>query len=229
MDNQIIRIPKKYGELINTMEDCECWRLMKALFKRNNEWLNWLTLTYYNIIIVDINNIENQVTCWKLWGKKWGRPRKEKPQGLLNEKPPLYEKNNPNKDNISKYNIKEDNISKEIIVANKFATLQEIIKQEFNNDFITDIYNKYKLSKEDFKEECNLFVDYWNEKSINWKRCRWEKEKTFDAKLRFRTWMKNNDKWSKTIIINSDDEERKIKLKELEEKKKLLFNNLKKC
>jgi len=41
--------------------------------------------------------------------------------------------------------------------------------------------------------------------------------------------MRNNDKWSKTVIVNSEDEERKNKLAELEKKKKDLFNNFKAC
>jgi hypothetical protein len=80
------------------------------------------------------------------------------------------------------------------------------------------------MTKEEFKEECNDFVLYWKEKSINWKKERWEKEKTFDPKLRFRTWMKNNKKWSNRVIVNSEDQERKQKLAELEEKRKNLFN-----
>jgi hypothetical protein len=36
--------------------------------------------------------------------------------------------------------------------------------------------------------------------------------------------MKNNDKWSKTVIVNSEDEENKRKLEEIERKKRDLFN-----
>jgi len=38
--------------------------------------------------------------------------------------------------------------------------------------------------------------------------------------------MKNNKKWSNRVMVNSDDEERKQKLRELEERKKDLFNNI---
>jgi len=115
--------------------------------------------------------------------------------------------------------------SEELVVP-KVTTLETYIKKEFTSEFITDIYNKYKIPKQDFQEECESFVLYWKEKSINWKKERWEKEKTFDPKLRFRTWMKNNDKWSKTVVVNSEDNERDIKLAEIEEKKKLLFNKI---
>jgi len=36
--------------------------------------------------------------------------------------------------------------------------------------------------------------------------------------------MRNSKKWSNKVIINSVDEERKNKLKEIERKKDLLFN-----
>jgi len=75
---------------------------------------------------------------------------------------------------IVEYNRVEDSIVDYSIesvekksIAPKVATLQTFIKKEFNEEFILDIYNKYKMSKDEFKEECNLFVDYWNEKSIN--------------------------------------------------------------
>ena len=109
--------------------------------------------------------------------------------------------------------------------ATEVATLQDLIKKEFSLEFMKDIYKTYWVSKEDFQEECVSFVQYRREKSPRGKKERWEKEKTFDPKLRFRTWMKNNKKRSNRVIVNSDDEERKQKLAELEQKKKDLFNN----
>lgn len=125
-------------------------------------------------------------------------------------------------------NNKENNIiksiDKEVSIATKVATLESYIKNDFSLEFISDIYNKYNLTKTDFQEECESFLLYWKEKSINWKKERREKEKTFDPKLRFRNWMKNNDKWSKTVIVNSEDDENKRKLEEIERKKRDLFN-----
>jgi hypothetical protein len=45
----------------------------------------------------------------------------------------------------------------------------------------------------------------------------------FDPKLRFRTWMRNNEKWGTTKIVNYSEDERQKKLEEIERKKKLLF------
>lgn len=112
--SQIIRLPKKYWELFDTMEDEQVWKLIKCLI--NWKWdLTGLTKTYYNIIKVDLDNLEKSAMNWSKWAiywKLWWRPKKT-PQGL-NEKP-LKE------DKISKYKIKEDNIQ---IFLNKILDLQ---------------------------------------------------------------------------------------------------------
>jgi hypothetical protein len=56
------------------------------------------------------------------------------------------------------------------------------------------------MTKNEFQEECESFVDYRKEKNINWKKEKWQKEKTFDPKLRFRTWIKRNNKWNKKKV-----------------------------
>jgi len=147
-------------------------------------------------------------------------------QQITNKEPTNNQQITTNKNKENKEN-KENIISKDIYsseIATKVATLEEYIKENFNLEFITEVYKKYNMTKVDFQEECESFVDYWKEKSPNWKKERWQKEKTFDPKLRFRTWMRNSKKWSNKVIINSVDEERKNKLKEIERKKDLLFN-----
>jgi hypothetical protein len=130
-------------------------------------------------------------------------------------------------DSIVKDSIVYDSIEwSENSIAPKVTTLEIYIKKDFSLEFITDIYNKYNLSKDDFQEECEMFVEHWKEKSPNWKKERWEKEKTFDPKLRFRKWMKNKKDWSKTTVVNLWDEDRKNQLAEIERKKALLFNKL---
>jgi hypothetical protein len=202
MENQIFRIPIKYKELFETMDKCECWKLIIALMNKEIEWLEWLSLTYYNIIIVDIENIENQVKKGQEWGKKWGRPKKDKTPRDINSKTPPFWNQKPK---ISKDKINKDKISKDnnIVIATEVATLQNYIKENFDLEFITEIYNKYWLSKSDFQEECQTFVNYWTETSLNWKKEKRQKEKTFDPKLRFRTWMKNNKKWNSNLSFKN--------------------------
>jgi len=135
---QIFRIPNKYWELLNTMSDEDCWKLMKALFEWNNNKLDWLVLTYYNIIIVDINNIQNQVNKWRQGGLLWWRPKKKR--GVIEkEKGGLWNK----KPNIKESNINKDNINKDIYNnINNTKDIKSLVIHNFN----------YKISK--------YFLDY---------------------------------------------------------------------
>jgi len=103
---------------------------------------------------------------------------------------------NLTKPNLTKPNLKGTEITKNSI-ATKVATLEEYIKENFDLEFMEDIYNKWNITKWEFQEECESFINYRKEKNVNWKKERWEKEKTFDPKLRFRTWIKRSSKWNK--------------------------------
>jgi len=60
------------------------------------------------------------------------------------------------------------------------------------------LLNKFNINEEEFEDELEEFISYWTEKSINWKKERWEKEKTFDPNRRFQRWLRNNKKWNKS-------------------------------
>lgn len=49
------------------------------------------------------------------------------------------------------------------------------------------------------KDEANKFAKHWLEKSINGRKFRFEKEKTFDVARRVETWMRNSEKFK---IVN---------------------------
>ena len=155
-DNQIIRIPYKYSELFDTMEDCECWKLCKALFRKDSENLSWLSKTYYNIIIVDILNIENQVLKWKAWWKKGWRP-KNNPEGLDKNNPPLS--NLKTQDKVSKDKVKKDKI-KTVNRNNNSKELQsEIVWLSFSEKDISE--KKPETEKEEYwNPEINQMLDF---------------------------------------------------------------------
>lgn len=202
-ENQIIRIPHKYWELFETMNDCDCGKLCKALFSKNPENLSGLALTYFNIIIVDIENIEKQVNIWKKywklgaehWKKGW-RPKKENPGGGFS--------NNP-QDKTSKDKIRQDKIKIESKPEKKTEikkelkqkiSFKEILHSEIfqNEKFMKELWEKY--SENILKQEMVKFISHRTEKSPNWKKEKWEKEKTFDIKRRFKTtWMWNFEKF----------------------------------
>jgi hypothetical protein len=87
--SQIIRLPKKYWELFDTMSNEEAWKLIKSLLWLEVE-IGWLTKTYANIISVDLWNLEKSAVNWK----KWGRPKKEETTGYENEKPKVIRNDN---------------------------------------------------------------------------------------------------------------------------------------
>ena len=185
----------------------------------------WIWEKIYIKDSIEWDILENIFEEWMNMESKNGNKSEKSLIKYLSELPAQWTEHNSEPivyDSIVKDNIVKDSIQS---VAPKVATLETYIKTEFSLDFITEVYNKYWMTKEDFQEECEHFLNYWKEKSINWKKERWEKEKTFDPKLRFRTWMKNSKKWSNRVIVNSEDEERNKKLAEIEEKKKALFNN----
>ncbi len=157
--------------------------------------------------------------------KRWGNNNTTITPVITEDNTTITNDNKVKESKVKESKVKEI-VSIDLAIADKSATLESYIKQEFELDFITEVYNKYWMNKKDFQEECEWFVEYWKEKSPNWKKERWEKEKTFDPKLRFRTWMKNNKKWSTRTIVNSEDEEKKIKLADIERRKALLFNKI---
>jgi len=95
-DSQIIRLPKKYGELINTLNNEEAWKIIKEIFWYKQE-IQWLSKVYFDMINVDLKNLEKAAINWI----KWWRPNKEKPQVIT----PGYEKEKPL--DIKKHNLKE--------------------------------------------------------------------------------------------------------------------------
>lgn len=159
---QIFRIPIKYGELLNTMDDCECWKLIKALFIWKNDWLDWLTLTYFNIIMVDIYNIDKAVVN----GWKWWRPKKDKPVVIKKDKPVVIE--NENQVKLSKVKLSKDNIN---IISNDITTeVEEFWNTEINNmqEFIKEKVESLWYIYKPWKQERNRIKNILTAKIINW-------------------------------------------------------------
>jgi len=161
--NQIIRIPFKYWELFETMSNEESWKLIKALFIWKSDWLNWLTLTYFNIIMVDISNLFNSASNWK----KGGRPKKE--PGVINKNNQGLWKSitNTSKDKISKDKISKDNIiSKDIETKvsvnksdDKINNMQNLIKKTIENNNM--IYKAWKYERPRIQNIIS-WKDFWD-------------------------------------------------------------------
>ena len=90
----------------------------------------------------------------------------------------------------------EEEISKEILPPKNKITFQDLLKENFNEDFINKLKVKYGITSEELKTETELFILYWTEKSPNWNKEKWEMEKTYEIQRRFYTWLAKNKKWS---------------------------------
>lgn len=218
----VIRLPTKFSRTIKRFSQKEKSELLDMLIKI---W-DWESVNIPDSIVWD--------TIWLIYWEWMNMESKNgnKPKiSLIQYDSESVAQVTPSKsdtrveENIVEYN-KIDIVNSDIVIAPKVATLETHIKESFTNEFMQEVKEKYDMTVENFKEESMAFLLYWKEKSPNWKKERWEKEKTFDPKLRFRTWMKNNKKWSNRVIVNSEEDERKKKLAEIEERKKALFNNL---
>ena len=198
---QIFRMPYKYRELFETMSDEQRWKLILALFKKDKSKLEWLTLTYYNIIIVDIENIEKQVGIWKKYWKLWWRP---KGGGYENEKGGDMKMKRGGiwkwKPKVSKGKVSKGKVSKDKIKENK----KEKIEQELafllktrNNVFWEKRIrtNKLFIAYSNLRKEFSFNqIQYWFEKyakkNIERVKQQIEKWKTETEANRFVEWIR---------------------------------------
>ena len=59
--SQIWRFPKKYKELFRNISDEDIWKIIRWLFLWDWKDLEWLNKAYYDIIKVDLDNLEKFV------------------------------------------------------------------------------------------------------------------------------------------------------------------------
>lgn len=197
-----------------------------------SRWISQLNERWFiRVSFVNQDLSKRKIFIWemKTVKTKTAKAFDEKDKSLWQKEHKAYDKKS--KHNNTKIILQDNNnISNDILLQKDLSfwkNLEEIIKKEFDENFIKEVYKKYSLSKENFIEECSSFLYYWKEKNTWWTKERWQKEKTFDPKLRFITRMRNSKKWSekKIVFINQEDEERKKKIEELDRRKKELFNS----
>lgn len=162
------------------MTNDEAGKLIKCLFDLEKcNWLEWLTKMYYNIIKVDLDNLEKSAINGSNWGKYWilwWRPKKDKtPQGLKDKTPqgkikkPLKERESKDKDK-DKENIKS-----------KYGEYKNILlnpkeKNKLIEDYWKDIFDKYII-----------ILDEWIE--MNWYKYK-------NHNLAMRKWIKKDNETS---------------------------------
>jgi len=196
----ILRIPWSYYTQLEYLPDKDFNYVMRKVFelsiwrdiKVEKSLRGWLVISIYR----EISQMENKARA-----KKWEKRLEIDIATLMDDTKSDIGSDQVKENKVKENKIKESNIVMSTeITATKVATLQDLIKNTFDTDFINWLNDKYKLSKEDFKEQSFLFYSHWSEKKPNWKKEKWQMEKTFDPKLRFYKWLSNNNKWSKSTL-----------------------------
>ena len=210
-ESKILRIPKKYSELICTMDNEEAWKLMKALFMCNDEKLEWTTKVYFDLMKLDIDNIEDQVSNWKKgaeYGKLGGRPSKKNPQGVqggdINQNPKDKDKvKDINKYKINKKEIilSKDNITKKNkLFFDSIEFDKNLNYKIINEKLLLSVLNDLRLYKkplesyfteDEIVRETINFIKYWTEPTAAGRKQLWQTKKTFDLNRRLFTWFGN--------------------------------------
>lgn len=113
---QITRIPLKYWPILNTLSNEIVWKIFKDILWWN-ETLNDIESMYFDLMMVDINNINKSAWDWvkgKEYGILWWRPKGIKeitPQGLESKTPRLDKTSiDKNIDDYQEFKTKWNNI-----------------------------------------------------------------------------------------------------------------------
>lgn len=96
---------------------------------------------------------------------------------------------------------KVNNNNTSIIIEDKSSTqsLEYYIKENINIDFFIKEYN---TDIDYIKTQLKEFYLYWSEKKPNWKKEKWQMQKTFDVSRRFHKRLSNNF-WNKPKVSKS--------------------------
>jgi len=139
--SQIVRLPRKYTELFLSMSNEEVWKLIKNLLNKTSDIkLEWIIQIYYNMIIVDLDNLENSAMNW--W--KWWRPKKKITPGYEKEKPPV---------------MKNDNLKEIVIVKEE----KEYSNNTKDNTIVLSAFREIadKESHDPYKYFLWVFINLW--------------------------------------------------------------------
>lgn len=186
--SQVWRFPKKYWELFKNISNEDIWKIIRSLFLWGTKDLEWLNKAYYDIIKVDLDNLEKSA----INGKKWWRPKKEENEitpGYENKKPQVIENDNLKeseseseeepKDNIyielqkildvwnnqfkNKFEL-TDNLKEAYLKVRKKYKKEEVSKSlnKYISIALDENYKKYRLSPYSFFTQKNWFINFLN-------------------------------------------------------------------
>ena len=155
---------------------------------------------------------------WKTYNFEWKECVKNytpKSQGVENITHKCVKNYTQGVENITHYNNTSNNNTR-IINNNTNVLLLEkkekrkksfsdLLKNQIlkNEEFLKWIMEKFDLENQDLKNASQDFFLYWTEKNPNWKKEKWEMQKTFDVQRRFYSWLWNQKRWGNKLKSNS--------------------------
>jgi hypothetical protein len=163
------------------MENEEAWKLFKVIMWSGDIVLEGMSKIYFDMMSVDIWNIERKVSWWSKWKehweKWWRQPKTITPMGLWEETPkgldsetPQVEKSKP-QDKISKDKIREDKIKQDKIIYGEVFRCTPDERQKLVNLFgeqgtqnIIQRFDNYVISRglqNHYKDHYRAVLD-WN-------------------------------------------------------------------
>lgn len=182
--SQIWRFPKKYAELFKNISNEDIGKIIKWLFLDEIEDLEWLNKAYYDIIKVDLQNLERSA----LNGKKGGRPKKET-GGYENKKPEVIENKNlkerkRERKRESKDKEKDNNILDKSNIeqsSTKIILQEDFWKKDINEmqEFIKQVIQWLWLIYKPWKQERNRIQNILTGKQF-WETCELANMNRFD-------------------------------------------------
>jgi len=195
---QIIRLPRKYWDIVQILSLEDKWKLLDAIFYYQDKEieLQWTCKILFELIKVDLDNLHKRASAWIKWWrpKKTNGLEKEKPKVIETIKPKVMENENLNK--IKESKVKENKIkeSKEKYWEYKNILLTLSQKDKLIIDYSETIFNQYVK-----------IVDEW----IQMKGYKYK-----DHNLVIRNWI-SRDKENWKIITSVSNDYEKVKAERL--------------
>jgi len=190
---------KSYLETFEMLSNEDSWKLIKRM---SNFYFNWSDEKSDSLIVEALfSQIKYTMKKSIDWKKTWWN------RMVPSTDPSTAPSTDPSTDPSTKDKEKEKDKDKEKEKDNSISTkIQKIDKKEnihfaflltlLNQDFLEKLKDKFFLDNEEIEINLQKFKLYWTEKSYNWIKEKWQKEKTFDIQKRFYKWLENNKNYN---------------------------------
>ena len=182
MDLHEFKFYKSYMDTFENMPDEEAWKLVKRMC---DFYFKWKDKKSESVLVEAIfPQIKYTMEKSLIWKKTWGK-WKDDPKGVPTRVPmgdPTTKDKDKDKDKVNNKLVTVVSSANWEFASLKDLMIEKINKQEFINKWIPE---------QVLTQEMNKFYNYWVQINPNWKKEHWQKQKTFDVKRRFITWIWN--------------------------------------